>query len=186
MYKAAIKALALSAVFSFNTLAEKFDESHFDSMVQELNQQAETSTLAEIHEGYVYSLKQHNTDTIKPFGPASPLFYLEIKYVASEEYPYWESIPDNAFATRENHGGSWTYVVTIEGGYATPASRRMVFNGSTLSLVRSQPLVNSANVIIGFRNYWVTNHTTTGGTARYQATSINSPWNTENDNLRIR
>lgn len=187
MYKTTINTSMLMIGLSFNALAANHDKSHFDAMLQNLDTQLATSTLAKIYEGYLYLQKQGQE---KPYNydraPAPPLFYLEIKYVASADYPYWELIPDNAFATLNDHGGNWMYVVTDEGGYANPPSYSMTLNGNNLSLIQSDPIIGSGSVIIGFRNYWQTTSYATGGTAIYQATSINSPWNTETDTLVIR
>jgi hypothetical protein len=143
-----------------------------------------------LHEGYQIAQgtvknKHQQSQKSVPFYPDPALYYLGIKYVASAEYPYWDFILDSAFATTKNHGGNWLYVVTEEGGYANPPTRRMVLNGSTLQLLQSDPILDAGNVAIGWRNYWGTSFSSTGGTANDQATSINSPWNTETDRLTI-
>lgn len=188
MFKKVIYTALLTGLMTFNATAD-IDRNHFESFASELNLQKQ-HTLVQLHEGYQIAQKatknkNEQSTLAKSFAPAPALYYLEIKYVASAEYPYWEFIPDNAFATTKNHGGSWLYVVTEEGGYANPPTRRMVLNGSTLQLIQSDPILDAGNVAIGWRNFWATSFSTTGGTANYQATSINSPWNTESDRLTI-
>lgn len=186
MFKRVLTTLAMAGCVSLNAVAVDIDKAHFKSMVDSLETQSNELTLAQLHEGYKFAQEQAQGKGKYDRAPAPALFYLEIKYVASEGYPYWESIADNAFATTEDHGGSWMYIVTEEGGYANPPTQRMTLNGMTLNLIQSDPLVNTGNVVIGFRNYWSTSTSSTGGRATYQATSINSPWNTETDSLTIR
>jgi hypothetical protein len=190
MFKKVIPATFLASLIAFNATAD-VDRNHFESLANDLNLQQQ-HTLAELHEGYQIAQRAAKNDSKNEqskksvsFASAPALYYLEIKYVASADYPYWEFIPDNAFATSQNHGGNWLYVVTEEGGYANPPTRRMVLNGSILQLLQSDPILGSGNVAIGWRNYWGTSFSSTGGTANYQATSINSPWNTESYKLTI-
>jgi len=169
---------------TFNVSAE-VDMTHFKSFVDNLDTSQQEKKFIALHDNFLIANKGIKADDISTRSSAQALYYLEIKGVASADYPYWESISDSAFSTTQDHGGSWIYVATIEGGYATPSSRYMRISGATLQLLQSDPIVDSGNIVIGWTNYWGTSLSSNGGTSIYQATSINSPWNTMNDNLYI-
>ncbi|NOU49850.1 DUF4879 domain-containing protein [Pseudoalteromonas sp. JBTF-M23] len=77
--------------------------------------------------------------------------------------------------------------MTVEYGYATPSFRRFQLNTNTLSLYQSESIKDSGNVITGWINYWYNTKTDfVSGTSTYQATSINFPYNKEDERLFIR
>lgn len=115
--------------------------------------------------------------------PAPPLTYLQVTYVRSQMKP-WEYIRDSQFSTVNDHGGTWLEVETAELGYGTNLIAR--YNGQKMTNSANTPIVNSSRVVIGWRRVWRINTTITSGTFTYQATSMNSPWNTMSDRLSIK
>jgi len=110
---------------------------------------------------------------------------MRVVAVASQRYPQYEMILANQFTTKYDQGGSYLIVVTEEIGYANPPTRLARFNGVKMTLGLQESLL-SGRTVIGWRNYWLYSASFTSGTFTYQATSINSPWNTMSTWITIR
>jgi hypothetical protein len=116
--------------------------------------------------------------------PAPPLSRLQIIAVYSPQGGV-ELIADNQFLTANDHGGAFIQFATDEVGYAT--NQIATFNGVRATQYASQPLYwSGTNIIAGWRRYWQVNGNFTSGQIRYQATSINYPFNTMSDWLQVR
>lgn len=115
--------------------------------------------------------------------PAPPLTYLQVKLVRSQTKQSWEPINDFQLLTITDHGGGWLEVVTTEKGYGKNLIAR--YNQQKMTLISSTPFPPSGT-IEGWHRLWRINTTITNGTFTYQATSINSPWNTMSDRLSIK
>ncbi|AJQ92983.1 DUF4879 domain-containing protein [Gynuella sunshinyii] len=129
------------------------------------------------------SYEQPDASTMSTLAPAPPLTYLQAYAVISTDYPSWEYFSQSQISSVQNHGGAEMYIVTIEYGYGQNNIAKM--NGSILSQVQSQYIVNSSNVIVGWYRWWDASGYS-GGQFTYQSTSINSPWNTMSDNIYIK
>ncbi|WP_428241477.1 DUF4879 domain-containing protein [Gynuella sp.] len=129
------------------------------------------------------SYEQPDSSTMSTFAPAPPLTYLQAYAVISTDYPTWEYFSQSQISSVQNHGGAEMYIVTIEYGYGQ--TRIAKINGSILSQVQSQYIVNSSNVIVGWYRWWDASGYN-GGQFTYQSTSINSPWNTMSDSIYIK
>ncbi|KZX02005.1 hypothetical protein JL49_02350 [Pseudoalteromonas luteoviolacea] len=181
--------MGLSLFSTFSVMASELPK--LDTLVQDPAFVEYTEALKKevisTHQNYqLYLDSLQSKGEIVPMAPAPKLTYLEIRGVLSAIYPQWDYVNPSSFSTNEDHGGEF-YAVTVEYGYATPSSRRFQVNGSTLSLALSDPIKNASNVLIGYINYWHNTQTNfTSGTSTYQATSINFPYNKEDDRLYIR
>ncbi|KZN52145.1 hypothetical protein N474_23305 [Pseudoalteromonas luteoviolacea CPMOR-2] len=181
--------MGLTVFSTFSVAASELPE--LDALLQDpAHQKYEEALKAEVistHENYqLYLETLRNNGEVVPLAPAPPISYLEIRGVLSAQYQQWDYVDPSSFSTNQNHGGEF-YAVTVEYGYATPASRRFVVNGSPLKLYTSKNITDAGNVVIGFINYWHNTQTSfTGGTSTYQGTSINFPYNKEDDRLYIR
>lgn len=186
-----------SFLFTLNVFAGNTNIDFLQQFKDTLKIENHKKHLVKINKGYLISKSTHNNgkgneskksedqSSISPASAAEPLYYLEIVSVASEDYPYWENIDPNDFATSQNHGGNFIYVATLEGGYAEPYSRKMKINGSTLVKMHSEPIYNDVNTLIGWFHIWGTTYYIEGGLATYEATSTNYPWNSMLDRLTI-
>ncbi|AOT08622.1 DUF4879 domain-containing protein [Pseudoalteromonas luteoviolacea] len=181
--------LSLAALSTLTVTASELPE--LDSLINEPEFLEYKDSLKEevvkTHENYqLYIEELQNKGEISPMAPAPKLTYLEIRGVRSAKYPQWDNISASSFSTNQDHGGEF-YAVTLEYGYATPSSRRFQVNGLTLSLALSDPIKDAGNIVIGYVNYWHNTQTSfSSGTSTYKATSINFPYNTEDDRLYIR
>lgn len=190
-------ATLLTSLLAVSAFAETNNTALLQQLKDSIDINFHQEHLKKINKGYLVSQnaainranKQLGRSEQRSLSPSSsaaePLYYLEIMSIASEHYPYWEDISPNDFATVQDHGGSFVYVVTLEGGYAEPYSRKMKINGSNLTKMYSEPVYDNANTLIGWLYIWGTTSYTTGGLATYEATSTNYPWNTMLDRLTI-
>lgn len=129
--------------------------------------------------------KQILQDTNVPLAPAPPLATLEIIGVLSNSsgWTYVSNVNDLA---HPYNVADIIAIHTIEYGYGQ--NRIAKFNGSNLVKYDETAILDSGNVLIGWHyGYSITdwNFMADSGSATYQASSINSPWNTETDSLYI-
>jgi len=189
-----VAAALFASLISFNTFAEIDNTEHFEEFKNDFDIETYKQQFKKLNQGYLVAKNSGNgksnkkpkdSDEQSIQGPASPLYYLEMISIASEHHPYFVDIGPNDFATIHDHGGSFIYIVTLEGGHADPYSRRMKINGNNLVEMYSEYLYGSDNSMIGKLHIWGTTSYVTSGTATYEATSITSPWNTMTDRLTI-
>ncbi|WP_299010970.1 DUF4879 domain-containing protein [uncultured Shewanella sp.] len=129
--------------------------------------------------------KQILQDTNMPLAPAPPLTALEIIGVLSYSSG-WTYVSNVNDLVHPYNVADIIAIHTIEYGYGQ--NRIAKFNGSNLVKYDETAILDSGNVVIGWHyGYSITdwNFMADSGSATYQATSINSPWNTETDSLYI-
>lgn len=114
---------------------------------------------------------------------APPLTQLGMYVVESAQGGAEYITSSTQFSTVNDHGGNPFYIYTYEIGYSQ--NRIAKLNGSMLNQVGSQAIdLNGDSIIDGYYRIWdASGHT--GGTFTYQATSINSPWNTMSTSIYI-
>lgn len=115
--------------------------------------------------------------------PAPPLSSVQVGAVGSGRFPNGETINQNQFATRLDHGGNYLEVVTVEYGYSS--SRVARFAGSTMRETKTQYILNG-NRVVGFLRLWRYNGNVTSGQFTYQATSSNAPFRTLSTWINVR
>jgi uncharacterized protein DUF4879 len=123
--------------------------------------------------------------------PAPPLTHLFVYFVVSEFVPQGEKIEEYQFSTKLKHGGTYSYVKTVEIGYGQNSITKI--NGHTSSMISEKALCQGPDGIefcrpggevIGFARTWDIS-AYGNGLFHYQSTSINAPWNTMTKELTI-
>lgn len=124
---------------------------------------------------------------IVPFqGAASPLTSLNVYAAISTNYPQYEYFSLNQLTSIEDHGGDELYIVTSEIGYSRNTSRIAQMEGVNISMFMQQDIdLNGDGIVDGAFRWWDASGYEKGKFT-YQATSINSPWNTMNAWMNIR
>lgn len=117
--------------------------------------------------------------------PAPGLSYLQVIAVKSTGFTDWDPVPDYLYLTNKDHRGPELIVVTKEIGYSSNYSQRALFNGSKMSLIREDAILNGRTVV-GYIRYWYYYGAFTSGKFTYQASSINFPYSTWSDWISIK
>lgn len=120
----------------------------------------------------------------QPLAPAPALTQFYVDSVASEKcaIEYISHSGTTAqVGTKEDHGGTWIEITTVEMGYAK--SRTATFNNNSMTL-KSKKGIDTDNdgIIDGWTCVWRYENAYgfETGTFKASSTSANSPWNTMN------
>jgi hypothetical protein len=86
----------------------------------------------------------------------------------------YDMVPNNALATPSDHGGGGIIVVVLEFGYGSAFGA--TFNGAPMTLIRSDRIIGSGNIIIGWYRYYYSATNYTRGEFRSTARQGSMPW----------
>ena len=117
--------------------------------------------------------------------PAPALSQLRAE-VSSSGYTLWDPVPVGGISTPHDHKGPTLIVRVFETGYASSSSRIAQFNGTRMTLIRSDPQVNASRQVTGCINYYRYDGSWTSGTFTYQATSLVYPYRTLSLRIYVR
>lgn len=121
---------------------------------------------------------------VQPLASAPPLteFYVYSVYSQNGGLEYIDHSGTTAqVGTRNDHGGTWIEITTVEIGYAK--SRTATFNNNSMTLKAKTPIdTNHDSIVDGYYCTWRYENAYgfETGTFRASATSANTPWNTRN------